>query len=252
MEFTLSHICCPLCGLNHGLSTFDPSSLDLDLKIGKQSGKGRGMGWTPMEKTSILGDDYYSPMVADRVLSLCNMFLGEKVISLETLISRLGLSEETIDVGNFVLKKDYENSLVEAEAFKKFLSRAMDRIRLQEGDLRSLRLRIRMFENKLEELEKERLQERHVESILGMILQNFDTDLIMDDETPWILEIPKIDDVGFTFLSDISNNIDNDLRGRLSKRLRVRDAIDQMILDEVILKKRHKVTLAEKIENYQL
>lgn len=252
MEFTLSHICCPLCGLNHGLSTFDPSSLDLDLKIGKQSGKGRGMGWTPMEKTSILGDDYYSPMVADRVLSLCNMFLGEKVINLETLISRLGLSAETINAGNFVSKKDYENSLLEATAYKIDLSHARDRIRQREADLRSLSLRLRMSENKLVELEKERLLERHVESILGSILQNFDTDLIMDDETPWILEIKEIDHDGFSFLLDLSENIDNDIRGRLSKRLKASEFGDQVVLDEVLLKKRHRITLAERIENYQL
>jgi hypothetical protein len=241
----MSHLCCPLCGLNHAISSFDPSSLDLDLKIGKQSGAGRGKGWTPMEKTSVLGDDIYSPMVADRVLNLCNMFLGEKVISLETLVSRLGLSEDTINTGNFVLKKDYENSMLETVL-------ARDKIKLLESDLQSLRFNMRMSEKKLEELEKTHLQEKHVERILGSIIQNLETDLIMDDETPWILEIKKIDYEGHMYLADLSENIDNDLRGRLSKRLKATEMGDQLVLDEVLLKKRHKITLAEKIENLQL
>lgn len=241
----MSHICCPLCGLNRALSNYDPSSLDLDLKIARQSSKGRGKGFWPPEKTSILGDDHYSPMVADRVLSLCNMFLGEKVISLETLISRLGLSEETINLGNFVLKKDYQNSILETVL-------ARDRIRQLEGDLGSLRFNLFMSKNKSEENEKERLQEKQVERILASILQNFDTDLIIDDENPWIVEIKKIDFDGLNFLEDLSEKIDNDLRDRLSKRLKASEFGDQVMLDEILLKKRHKITLAEKIEKHQL
>jgi hypothetical protein len=173
------------------------------------------------------------------------MFLGEKVISLETLISRLGLSEETINVGNFVLRKDYENSMLETVL-------ARDRIRQLESDLQSLRFNMLMSKNKLEEHVKERLQEKHVERILGSILQNFDTDLKMDDENPWIVEIQNINYDGLNFLIDLSEKIDNDLRGRLGKRLKASEYSDQVMLDDVLLRKRHKITLAEKLENHQL
>lgn len=202
-----------------------------------------------MEKTSVLGDDYYSPMVADRVLSLCNMFLGEKVISLETLVSRLGLSEETINVGNFVLKKDYENSMLESTIVH---GRAREKIRQLERSSGSLRLRVRESENKLTVLEKERLQERHVERILVSILQIFDTELVTNGETPWVLKLTKIDNDGYLFLNNLSENIDNVLRGPLSNRLRASNEIDQMILNNTLFTKRNKLTLAEKIEKHQL
>ncbi len=202
-----------------------------------------------MEKTSVLGDDYYSPMVADRVLSLCNMFLGEKVISLETLVSRLGLSEETIKVGNFVLKKDYENSMLESTIAH---GHAREKIRQLESSLGSLRFRVLESENKLTVLEKERLQERHVERILVSILQIFDTELVTDGETPWVLKLTKIDNAVYLFLNNLSENIDNVLRGLLSNRLRASNEIDQMLLNDTLFTKRNKITLAEKIEKYQL
>ena len=202
-----------------------------------------------MEKTSVLGDDYYSPMVADRVLSLCNMFLGEKVISLETLVSRLGLSEETINVGNFVLKKDYENSMLESTIMQ---GHAREKIRQLESSLGSLRFRLLSSEKKLTVLEKERLQERHVERILVSILQIFDTELVTNGETPWVLKLTKIDNAVLLFLNNLSENIDNVLRGLLSNRLRASNEIDQMILNDTLFTKSNKITLAEKIEKHQL
>ncbi len=111
---------------------------------------------------------------------------------------------------------------------------------------------MRESENKLTVLEKERLQERHVERILVSILQIFDTELVTDGETPWVLKLTKIDNAVYLFLNNLSENIDNVLRGLLSNRLRASNEIDQMLLNDTLFTKRNKITLAEKIEKYQL
>jgi len=71
----MSHLVCPLCGKNAPLSTLDPESLDIDLRVVSFRGLGRGKGFAKNEEHSILGDDEYSPVIARRCLQLCYMFL---------------------------------------------------------------------------------------------------------------------------------------------------------------------------------
>ena len=87
----MSHLACPLCGKNAPLTSFDPENLDLDVSLTSFIGLGRGKGFTTSEKISILGDDTYSPMIADRIINLLKMFLNEDVISKEKILERLEL-----------------------------------------------------------------------------------------------------------------------------------------------------------------
>ena len=91
-----------------------------------------------------------------------------------------------------------------------------------------------------------------MERILVSILQIFDTEFVTDGETPWVLKLTKIDNAVYLFLNNLSENIDNVLRGLLSNRLRASNEIDQMLLNDTLFTKRNKITLAEKIEKYQL
>ncbi|MFC1803093.1 hypothetical protein ACFL0D_03900 [Thermoproteota archaeon] len=60
--------------MNRPKKSFDPSTIDLDLKERTQIGLGRKNGFT-YEDNSILGDDEYSPLFAQRALDVLKMFL---------------------------------------------------------------------------------------------------------------------------------------------------------------------------------
>lgn len=86
----MSHIICPVCAMSRALSTFDPSNWDLDLKLRQVHGKGRGQGFDH-EDFSVLGDDIYSPLMADRVVDVLKMFVDNEVIKLSDVLIRLGI-----------------------------------------------------------------------------------------------------------------------------------------------------------------
>ena len=73
-RIVMSHLACPLCGLNAPLSTLDPSKLDLDLTLKEFKGLGRGKGFKSLPPISVLGDDKYTPMIFNRIADLCTMF----------------------------------------------------------------------------------------------------------------------------------------------------------------------------------
>jgi hypothetical protein len=76
----MSRLICPLCGFNRPLSTFTPYEYELDLKIRQVHGLGQGKGFEH-EDYSILGDEHYSPIVADRCLDLIKMFMEVGTLS---------------------------------------------------------------------------------------------------------------------------------------------------------------------------
>jgi hypothetical protein len=76
----MSHFLCPLCGLSRALSGFTPQKYELDIKLRQVHGLGRGEGFW-QEDYSVLGDELYSPIVADRCLDLLKMLLEVGTIS---------------------------------------------------------------------------------------------------------------------------------------------------------------------------
>lgn len=105
----MSHFVCPLCGKNAPLSKFDPSSLDLDLKIVSFKGLGRGLGFEKSDEVSVLGDDKITPVVADRVVDLCKMLVDEGAIDWRDLCDRLEIKEKLKESGEVVDKKDFDD-----------------------------------------------------------------------------------------------------------------------------------------------
>lgn len=88
----MSHLVCPLCGKNAPLSTLDPVGLDLDIRVVSFKGLGRGRGFEKAEEHSILGDEEYSPALANRSLQLCRMFIEAGVLERDVVEKMLDIS----------------------------------------------------------------------------------------------------------------------------------------------------------------
>ena len=93
----MSHLICPLCGLNVPLSKFDPESVDLDIALVSFSGLGRGRGFKTNERLSIVGDKDITPRVAVKIVELCNYLLTNDVIDMASLSEELGISKAMTD-----------------------------------------------------------------------------------------------------------------------------------------------------------
>jgi hypothetical protein len=76
----MSHLHCPLCGKYAALSTLNPDVLELDLKVASFKGLGRARGFVKSEEYSILGDDEYAPLIADRIEKLYFMLVNRGVL----------------------------------------------------------------------------------------------------------------------------------------------------------------------------
>ncbi|MGD0803673.1 MAG: hypothetical protein ABSA11_06330 [Candidatus Bathyarchaeia archaeon] len=72
----MSHLVCPLCGKYAALSTLNPDAIDLDLKVISFRSLGRPKGFAKGESYSILGDTEITPIIANRVAQLYNMFIN--------------------------------------------------------------------------------------------------------------------------------------------------------------------------------
>ena len=74
-----------MCGLQCPISAFDPTKNDLDIYLVTKKGRGRGRGWEDVSKESVLGDDVYTPAVAERNLEICKLLHEKGIISDEDL-----------------------------------------------------------------------------------------------------------------------------------------------------------------------
>jgi hypothetical protein len=90
----MSHLICPMCGLKISLKVFDPQRLDLDIFLTNFRGLGRGLGFETSNVTSVLGDDEVTPLIVERVISLCKLFVDRSLLNREVLRRKLGLVEE--------------------------------------------------------------------------------------------------------------------------------------------------------------
>ena len=85
----MSHIVCPLCGLNRPIKNFDFTDYPLDLKLRTWHGLGHARGFE-YEDTSVLGDETYSPLIANRTLDITRMFVDVRTLSIKDIFSKLG------------------------------------------------------------------------------------------------------------------------------------------------------------------
>ena len=236
----MSHIQCPLCGLNSPLSKFDPSALDLDLRLVQFRGLGRGRGFEVSNEFSVLGDEEYSPMVAERVLSLCGMFLDNGVMSRGALIDRLGLRDAVMESGEFVPKKEYETALILMNLY----SAELEKIKYKSDSLEQELISVKLD---FEEKEMEWMQNKKVERELLKIIQKCNTEIFIDDESSWTAVIKELDESGLNTLIDVSKKLDPELRRRIFKRLKAEDVRIQEILEFLLLKMPREKSLAEEM-----
>ena len=93
----MSHLVCPLCGKNAPLTNFHPDSLELDITLVNYKGIITEKGFEIPQRYSILGDDYLTPMVLNRVIELCNFFMSNNIITPDKMLERLGLKEDLVN-----------------------------------------------------------------------------------------------------------------------------------------------------------
>ena len=105
----MSHITCMLCGLQRPVSNYDPSNYDNELYLITKRSKGYASGFED-EKTAILGDDIYTPLIKDRILEIVRAFKEKGIISEKELA---GLIPKTEDTDSF-LKKAISSMLYKA------------------------------------------------------------------------------------------------------------------------------------------
>ena len=224
-----------MCGLNVPLTSFDPQSLDLDLKLVSFRGLGRGKGFALSEMYSVLGDDYYSSMAADRVISLSKLFLDEGIISFNQIFERLGLDDEILNSGNYVTKNEYDKVIVQNMNYQ-------GQLMIERENFRKIQYRLNSIKLDMEKKEKERKMEKIVNSILARIIQGCDVEIIEDDKFSWIVIVNKINVPGLLFLRSISKDLGEDVRKRLRVRLKGKDTYTKFMLEKLILKKKKSVT----------
>lgn len=225
----MSHLACPLCGKNAPLTSLDPENLDLDLSLISFIGLGRGKGFTISEKISILGDDTYSPMIADRIINLLKMFLNEDVINKEKLLTRLELENIILQSGKFVTKLQYELA-------QKKLNDIIRESNVIRRNIISLSLDLKKKE---EELKTERM----VEKILGLIIDrsikiNMDIEISEDKNMPYIITINEIDSEDLNWFLDLSKKLEDDIREQLKLRVKGKDLETQILLEQSLFKKK--------------
>jgi len=196
----MSHIRCPLCGKNAPISSFDPSSLDLDLRLVSFRGLGRGKGFEVSEEHSVLGDEEYSPLIAERVLDLCKMFVDAGVIDLEHELVRLGL----------------QKTMTPPVAFPKPPQpRFTPSLRRDSNDIEISQLR-----DSIEKKENEWAQERMIDrELLKFIIYHPYVEINWNDE-PWTIELTNIDVTCIGTFIILYSSLKNSTQKQLLKRMK--------------------------------
>lgn len=158
----MSHLACPLCGKYAALSTLNPDALELDIKVVSFKSLGRPRGFAKGEPYSILGDDEYTPLIADRIEKLYFM-----------LVNR-GYLLRTIDDSTLNLMKDYNELRIQLE--------------IKDSRIYSLEKKNKEKDDEIEELELR----SHVDYI---ILESLSLDqsakLKFDEDSYYLVITPK-------------------------------------------------------------
>ncbi len=158
---TISEFTCPLCGHLHSIRHYDPEDLPLDILAVLKVGLGHGLGTKVVDRYSILGDDDVTPKVVKRVLTLCRLFLDEKLVTQSAVKSSLGLVDapqpETVSLRDYNrLREDLEALKVQAEDDRKTAERESVRADNLLAQVGALNGRVRSLEAQLSSSKLER------------------------------------------------------------------------------------------------
>jgi len=234
----MSHLVCPLCGKNAPLSTLNPSSYELDLRVVSFIGLGRGKGFSKSGEYSILNDGEYSPMIAERVLDLCSMFLQSGELNKEVIIEKLGLSltNEEDRASQELIEK--LNAGLEAE--KNLNKKYYDAGQMLLDENEQLKKKNASLENellvnriKLEEYTSEETIEKKVDYILreGCSLQ--ETRIIETDKSGWWVNISEDTPEFILFLFMLVPSLPFDIKLELFKRVKSDDEKTDLALENI-------------------
>lgn len=207
----MSHLACPLCGLNAPLSILDPSKLDLDLTLKEFKGLGRGKGFESLPPISVLGDDKYTPMIFNRIADLCTMFYTAGCSAPDgCTFAKLWAAEKKKSSTSGSVRQVSPGWLDDAQA--------------------------RRIKEKIRELEKTLTINKAVEWVLGCLMQDSEFRVISDEKVPWILEIITINEGFSKDIFDYFDWLSPSIRQQLRKRVRAEDDGIMFILEEFLFK----------------
>jgi len=210
--------------LNAAVSRFDPSGLDLDLRATSFIGLGHGRGFAPAEEYSVLGDDEFSPMVAERVLSLCRMFLDAGVINSKYTIDKLGLNPKSSMPIEFPTRPQIRTVYLPSKSNSYELTRARETI---------------------EEQEKELGRERMIDRELLRFIRYYPYVEVNEDEVPWTIDITDVDTESLQTLILLYGYLDINTQKHLRKRLKTKHPLVEIYLK--LFTKKPKKSIAQRI-----
>lgn len=179
----VSHLICPLCGLNVPLSKLERGNFPVDIQTISFRHAGYRKGFTPNEPVSVMGDGEITPLIAARVKELYDFFVEHREIDRPVW-------------------PDYESLLKRCSEYER---------RLSEADTHNLSLRSRV-----EELEEDHELDSQVDYIIreSYSIGNARQQLSVD-ESGWKLTIsPKLSQLEI-YLFLLMPDIPSMLKGRL-------------------------------------
>jgi hypothetical protein len=222
----MSHITCITCGLQCPISAFDPSKNDLDIYLVTKKGKGRGRGWEDVSKESVLGDDVYTPVVAERTLEICKLFHEKGIISDEDLESIKNggtknkplLSE--IDILNI-------NLMLQDNEIRK--------LKYECSSIKSENSRLRIKNNEIEESQTREKEELFIKNVvtksLLIIIKHCDVSIDVRGEEEFSIMIENISPVLLFIITYLKLTLNDRAWGALVKRIDGTYEDVQFILD---------------------
>jgi hypothetical protein len=145
---------CPVCGLHHSIRNYEPENLPLDIEAVLKVGLGRGKGTKVVDRFSLLSDDDVSPKIVKRVLTLCNFFLNQKLITHNDLKHSLGIIDapqpSTVSLWEYnKLNEDKEALKVNLEIERKNFERESSRADNLQVTVNSLQRTVKKLETQL-------------------------------------------------------------------------------------------------------
>jgi len=201
----MSHIACPICGKYSAISGFDPSKIDLDIKVVQFRNAGKGRGFVIGDEYSALDDISLARPIAIKNLDLTKFFRDENLLSDSEIEQKLGLRNTERDIENLRLKN--ENSYLNS--------------------------RISSMNEANEEREK--LEEREKKTIYilepGLKLENEIKCEI--DERHIYFRIDKTNKMFLAYLYAVIPWLSNDLRSDIRGKIRSKDDYTKKKLDEI-------------------
>jgi len=219
----MSHLECPLCGKNAPLSSFDPCSLDLDLRLVSFRGLGRGKGFEVSDEYSVLGDDVYSPQVAERALDLCRMFLDNRVIDSEQTMRKLGLDSTIKTFSELPKLTQPQATHARSASSSAQMAQARETIEQQRKELALVRM---------------------IDRELVRFVKYYPHVKIYEGELPWSIEILDIDEECLPLLNALFKTFNHYERKTLLKRVNTIHPVVQTVIKELT---RREKTISERL-----